>query len=185
MKNPKVSYRFAKALLDLAIERKEIDAVKADAEVVIKAFNESQDLRILCASPVIKPSDKEAVLTQAFSKSIKDISLQFMMLVVRHRREHNIKEIFERYVSLYKAQKGIVTASVTTSIELDKKLKKEFTKMVESITKKEVELEENVDADIIGGYILRVGDLELNSSLSGKLNRLKTEFKDNPYVAEF
>lgn len=183
MKNPKVASRFAKALLDLAIERNEIDAVKADAQIVINAVNNSEDLRILCASPVIKPKVKEAVIEQAFSKNISEISLKFMLLVVRHRREQNLKEIFERYISLYMIEKGIVKATVTTSIALDDALKSEFTTMVEGITKKEVELEEKVDTDIIGGYILRVGDLELNSSLAEKLKRLKTEFNDNPYVA--
>ena len=184
MKNPKVSYRFAKALLDLAIERNEIDAVKADSQVVINAMTESEDLRILCASPVIKPKVKESLMEQIFAKSISEISVKFISLVIRHRREHNLKEIFERYVSLYLVEKGIVTATVTTSIALDNTLKNEFISMVKGITHKEVELEEKVDTDIIGGYILRVGDVEMNASLSGKLNRLKTEFNDNPYVAE-
>jgi F-type H+-transporting ATPase subunit delta len=184
MKNPKVSYRFAKALLDLAKEQKVIDAVKADVQVVINALTESEDLRVLCASPVIKPKIKESLMEQIFAKSISDISLKFIQLVIRHRREHNLKEILERYVSLYLVEKGIVTATITTSIALDNTLKSEFTTMVKGLTKKEVELEEKVDPDIIGGYILRVGDLEMNASLSGKLNRLKTEFNDNPYVAE-
>ena len=184
MKNPKVSSRFAKALLDLAIERNEIDAVKADSQVVINAMTESEDLRILCASPVIKPKVKESLMEQIFAKSISEISVKFISLVIRHRREHNLKEIFERYVSLYLVEKGIVTATVTTSIALDNTLKNEFISMVKGITHKEVELEEKVDTDIIGGYILRVGDVEMNASLSGKLNRLKTEFNDNPYVAE-
>jgi F-type H+-transporting ATPase subunit delta len=184
MKNPKVSYRFAKALLDLAKEQKVIDAVKADVQVVINALTESEDLRVLCASPVIKPKIKESLMEQIFAKSISDISLKFIQLVIRHRREHNLKEILERYVSLYLVEKGIVTATITTSIVLDNTLKSEFTTMVKGLTKKEVELEEKVDPDIIGGYILRVGDLEMNASLSGKLNRLKTEFNDNPYVAE-
>ena len=184
MKNPKVSYRFAKALLDLARETKVIDAVKADVQVVINALTESEDLRVLCASPVIKPMVKEDLMEQIFAKSISEISLKFIQLVIRHRREHNLKEILERYISLYLVEKGIVTATVTTSIALDKELKSEFITMVKGLTHKEVELEEKVDADVIGGYILRVGDIELNASLSGKLNRLKTEFNDNPYVAE-
>jgi F-type H+-transporting ATPase subunit delta len=183
MKNPKVSYRFAKALLDLARERNVIDAVKADVQIVINALTASEDLRVLCASPVIKPKVKESLMEQIFAKNISDISLKFIQLVIRHRREHNLKEILERYISLYLVEKGIVTATVTTSIALDNELKEEFITMVKGLTNKEVELEEKVDADVIGGYILRVGDMEMNASLSGKLNRLKTEFKDNPYAA--
>jgi F-type H+-transporting ATPase subunit delta len=184
MKNPKVSYRFAKALLDLAKETKVMDAVKADAHVVINALKASEDLRVLCASPVIKPKVKESLMEQIFSKNISEIALKFIQLVIRHRREQNLQEIFERYISLFLVEKGIVTATVTTSIALDNALKTEFIAMVKGMTHKEVELEEKVDTDIIGGYILRVGDMEMNASLSGKLNRLKTEFNDNPYVAE-
>ncbi len=184
MKNPKVSYRFAKALLDLAKETNVMDAAKADAHVMINALTDSEDLRILCASPVIKPKIKESLMEQIFAKSISELSLKFVQLVIRHRREQNLKEIFERYISLYLVEMGIVKATVTTSVALDNALKSEFTKMVKGITHKEVELEEKIDADIIGGYVLRVGDVEMNASLSGKLNRLKTEFKDNPYVAE-
>lgn len=183
MKNPKVSYRFAKALLDLARETNVLDAVKADTHVVITALTESEDLRVLCASPVIKPKVKESLMEQIFAKNISEITLKFIQLVIRHRREHNLKEIFERYVSLYLVEMGIVRATVTTAIELDNTLKSEFISMVKGLTHKEVELEEKVDTDVIGGYILRVGDLEMNASLSGKLNRLKTEFNDNPYVA--
>lgn len=184
MKNPKVSYRFAKALLDLAKETNVIDAVQADSEVVINALKSSDDLRILCASPVIKPKVKESLMEQIFAKSISEVSLKFIQLVIRHRREHNLQEIFERYITLFLVEKGIVKATVTTPIALDSALKTEFIGMVKGITHQEVELEEKVDTDIIGGYILRVGDVEMNASLSGKLNRLKTEFKDNPYVAE-
>ena len=123
-------------------------------------------------------------MEQIFSKNVSEITLKFIQLVIRHRREHNLQEIFERYISLYLVEKGIVKATVTTSIALDSTLKSEFIGMVKGITNKEVELEEKVDTDIIGGYVLRVGDVEMNASLSGKLTRLKTEFNDNPYVAE-
>ena len=184
MRIPRVASRYAKALLDLAIERNEIDAVKADAEVVINALKESHDLRVFFSSPIIKPMVKESLVIEIFGKAVSEIAIKFMTLVIRHRREQNIGEILERYVALYLVEKGIVIADVTTSIALDDTLRTEFVKMVEGLTSKKVELNEKVDADIVGGYIVRVGDNEYDASISGKLNRLKTEFKDNPYVAE-
>jgi F-type H+-transporting ATPase subunit delta len=184
MKIPRVASRYAKALVGLAAERKELDAVKQDAELLLSALKESRELRVLFASPVVKADIKENVVKEAFGSSVQEITLKFISLVIQHRREHSIKEILERYIALYLVEKDVITASITTPIAMDDSLRTEFKNMIQGISKKEVEVEENVNPDIIGGYVLRVGDHELDASLAGKLKRLQTEFKDNPYVAE-
>ena len=111
--------------------------------------------------------------------------MQFMTLLTRHRREHNTADIFSRFIELYRIEKNIVSASITTAMPMDDALRSEFTNMIKTMSHKDVEITENVDADIIGGYKVRVGDKQLDATLKGKLKRLQTEFKDNPYVADF
>lgn len=185
MRIPKVASRYAKALVTLAVEQNVLDAVKKDADFVIATISASRDLRVLFASPVIKPDTKQKILNEIFASSVGELTMQFMMLLSRHRREQNTLEIFKRFIDLYRVEKNIVSASITTAVSMDEELKSEFKAMIQNITKKDVEMNESVDADIIGGYKVRVGDLELDATLSGKLKRLQTEFKDNPYVAEY
>ena len=184
MRIPRVASRYAKALVSIAQERNELDVVKNDVEVVLKALRESRDLRAVIASPVIKPDIKKNILNEIFSKSIGELSLRFLTLLVDQRREHNTKEVLESYVTQYLIAKNIVKAYVTTPIELDDSFRKAFSDMVHNQTEKDVLLEEKVNPDLIGGFVVRVGDLEYDASISGKLKKLKREFEENPYASE-
>ncbi len=185
MRNARVASRYAKALVSLAVELNELDGVKKDVDFVLNTVVGSRDLRVLFASPVVKPDAKQSIITEIFSKYIGELTLKFMMLVTQHRREQNTKEILNRFVDLYYQEKNIVKAFITTPMALDNELREEFKKMVKSFSHKQVEINETVNADLIGGFVVRVGDNELDASISGKLKRLRTEFKDNPYTTQF
>ena len=183
MKNARVASRYAKALVSLAVERKELDAVRQDVDFVLNTINGSRDLRVLFASPVVKPDTKQNILTEIFGKHVGKLTLQFLMLLSKHRREANTREILKRFVDLYYIEKNIVIASIKTAMQIDDDLRAEFIALVENFTKgKKVEIEETIETDLIGGFVVRVGDNQIDASISGKLNRLKTEFKDNPYT---
>ena len=185
MRNPKVASRYAKALIDLSIERKELDAVKKDVEDVIKALKGSKELRVLLSSPVIKPLIKQDIIKAIFTGKVNEIMINFLNLLITHKREHFALEVLESFNKQYYIVKNIVIASVTTAIELDDTLRAEFTKMVKDATKEEVRIEEKINPDIIGGFIVRVGDYELDSSIAGRLKRLSREFEENPYASAY
>ena len=183
MRNARVASRYAKALVSLAVERKDLDAVRQDVDFVLNTIKGSRDLRVLFNSPVVKPDTKQKILTEIFGKHIGELTLQFLMLLSKHRREANTQEILKRFVELYFKAKDIVTATLVTPIAMDAELRAEFEKMIKTIGNKQVEITEKVNPDIIGGFVVRVGDNQIDASIAGKIKRLKTEFKDNPYTS--
>lgn len=185
MTNARAAGRYAKALVDLAIERNELDRVKTDLDLVMASIRESKDFRSLLASPVIKPHQKNKVLDAIFASSLSQHTMLFLHLLVDHGREGITKQVIERFHGMYLKHMGITLAKLTTSTPLTAELRAKFQTMVTEMTGKKVELEELVDEKIIGGFILRVNDQQIDSSVTGKLHKLKQQYQDNLYVADY
>ena len=182
MVNTKLARRYAKSLFDLAEERKSSVAVFADMELVRNVVSSSRDFRKLIQNPVITTDKKLAVLKSIFAGKVNEVTLSFFSILAKKRREEYMGEIAESYISLYRAQKGIMTAQLLTAVPADEALKRRITEIVQKDTGKKVELEERVDASIIGGFILSVGDRQFDESVARKLRTLHREFETNPFV---
>lgn len=185
MSNARVAGRYAKALLDLAVERNELDAVKTDMDQVHAAIRESREFSNLLNSPVIKPHQKKKVMDAIFSSALNPISNMFLKLLIDHGRESLTAQVIRRFQEMYLKAKGITLAQLTTSAPLNAKLRAKFTTLVTQMTGSQVELDEKVDENIIGGFILRVNDRQIDTSVTGQLHKLKQQYKDNLYVADF
>lgn len=182
MVNTKLARRYAKSLFDLAEEKRVADAVFADMELVRNVSASSREFRKLLQNPVVTTDKKLAVLKSVFAGKVNDVTLSFFSILTKKRREEYMSEIAESYVSLYRQQKGIMTATLLTAVPADEALKKRITEIVQKDTGKKVELEERVDASIIGGFILSVGDKQFDESVARKLRALHREFETNPFV---
>lgn len=185
MSNARAAHRYAKALLDLAIERNELDRVHADLDIVKASISESRDFRNLLASPVIKPWQKAKVLKAVFETSLTETTNKFLELLVDHSRENMTAEVIKSFHQMFLKSKGIAPAKITSSSPLTAELREKITLIVKQMTGKEVELEEKVDAELIGGFVLRVGDKQIDTSVAGQLHELKQQYKDNLYVADY
>jgi len=183
MRIPRVASRYAKSLVSLAQERNELDAIKNDVDFILSALKEHRELRAVIASPVIKPKKKKTILSEVFASSVSGLTITFLHLLVDHRREQNAQEVLESFKTQYLVAKNIVKAIITTPIELDDELRAQFMAMVKEQTKHEVLIEEKINPELIGGYVVRVGDMEYDASISGKLKKLKREFEENPYAS--
>lgn len=175
MKATRVAARYSKALLDLALERNELDSVKNDALVVLEALKESRDLRNLFASPVVKPSQKLKVLNEVFGKAISPLSVQFLQLVVKHGRDKDMNTIFNQFMTLYREHNNIVEVEVTTSSKVSNAVIAEIVKKLEESTKKTVEVVEKVDESLIGGYVVDMKNYRLDASVATGIQKLKRE----------
>lgn len=185
MTNARAAGRYAKALLDLAVERNELEVVQSDLNTVLASIRESREFRNLLASPVIKPFQKKAVLKAVFGPILSAHTNLFLDLLVDHGREGITKQVIERFHEMYLKVKGITHAKVTTSVALSADMRARFQTMVTEMTGKQVELEEKVDESIIGGFILRVNDQQIDTSVTGQLHKLKQQYQDNLYVADY
>jgi F-type H+-transporting ATPase subunit delta len=182
MAETKVARRYAKSLLDLAKEKGEIEAVNNDMKLLAEVCNSNHDLRLLLGSPIISNDKKLAILKRVFSGKISALSMSFFDVISRKGRESHLESIAVEFTRLYKEHKGIQTAIVTSAVGLDEKLRDQVYKMIKESLNSEIELIEKVDKDLIGGFILRVGDKQYDASISRDLRLMRQELIDTSYI---
>lgn len=187
MSNQRVAYAYAKSLMDLAIERGELETVYQDFLHLADLARSNRDLELAMRSPIISSEKKLAILKALFEKrGATKSTLSFFEIISRKGREEVLADIAREFQVLYRIHNSIQLAEVTTTIPLDDKLRTEFTKIVKEISgMKEVKLTEKINPELIGGFILRVNDRQLDESLSSKLRALKVEFSQNHYESKF
>ena len=182
MLDTKVARRYAKSLLDLAKEKGELEEVNNDMKLLAQVCSSNHDLRLLLGSPIISSDKKLSVLKRVFSNKISALSMSFFDVISRKGRESYLEVIAIEFTRLYKEYKGIQTAIVTSAIGLDDNLRTQVYKMVKESLNSEVELIEKVDKDLIGGFIIRVGDKQYDASISRDLRLMRQELVDTSYV---
>jgi len=186
MRNTRAASRYAKSLLELAIERKELDAVYADIKLIADTCNASKELILMLDSPIIKSDKKQAVLKQLFASKIGETVLAFIGILTNKKREFLIDDIAKAFVLQYNIHQNICSAKIISAVPLTDKARKNILDAIQAIQiDKKVELVEEVNKDIIGGIIVRVGDRQVDASIQRKLIELKKNFSKNEYIADF
>tara|TARA_R110002167_G_scaffold206691_9_gene410762 strand:- start:827 stop:1366 length:540 start_codon:yes stop_codon:yes gene_type:complete len=175
MNNSRAAIRYAKAILDLAVEQKATDAVEKDMRSVAGTIAESQDLREMLANPVVNGLTKKKALLEVF-KGCSTLTEGSISLLVDNKRISMLQEVAYQYIILNEQLKGKEVAYVTTAVPLTPELEKKLLQQVAKITGSIVSLENKIDESIIGGFVLRVGDLQYDASIANKLSNLKREF---------
>ncbi len=176
---------YAKALLDLAQEQNEVEAIRKDMQMVAATLNGSREFASVMASPIVKADKKIAILKEIFGAKVHKITERFFEIVVNHGREGALRVIAQGYEDMYLHLKGIERVKVTTAYPLSEVEIKAVAEKAAAYTGKEVELNQEVNEDIIGGMVLRVGDKRYNGSLAHQLKTLRRQFKDNQYIKDF
>lgn len=177
MKVGKIAVRYAKALFMSAKDRDVLETVKEDTELILAAVTGLPDLQKLLESPVIEAGKKTSALLSIFEGKISDLAMDFIRLVTGNHREDYLDGISRHYIKLYKEEKGIKIASVETAAPLTKEVRQEMIALIKKTFKAEIELHEEVKSELIGGFVLRVEDQQLDSSVRGKLERIKKELQ--------
>jgi F-type H+-transporting ATPase subunit delta len=136
-------------------------------------------------NPVINADKKKKVITHIFGASVNTISLSFMSLMIRKRRERYLPSIAEAFTDLYKASKGIKTAYVSSAVELAAKDKAGILEILSKLTDQKIELIEKVNEALLGGFVFNLDDFQLDQSISTKVKQLKKDFEKNPFVKGF
>ncbi len=185
MKGARITHRYAKSLMDLAVERNELHQAYEGMQVVLNTCNENRDLRVLLQSPVVNTDQKTKILMSVFD-GLAPMVREFIEIVVRKKREPLLQHIASDLVMMYKEYNNIRTYSVTTASPLGEELRKKVHKIIDSQGRGgTIELEEKIDSSILGGFIVRLGDQLYDASLSSRFNDLRQEFSKNPYLTDF
>jgi F-type H+-transporting ATPase subunit delta len=181
-----VASRYAKSLFQLSLEKGALEEVHSDMLTFTQTVDSNRDFSLMLKSPVISHFKKWAILKAIFGEKFHHFTLALLEIACKKNRESVLHAVAKEFHRLFIVYKGIQKATITTAAPLDDELRKKVLEVVKSISgKTEVELIENIDPDIIGGYVLRVDDRQLDESLSGKLTLLRQEFNKNPYIKEF
>lgn len=185
MQDTKVARRYANSLLGLAIERQIADKVNEDMLLVATTCKQNRELSLLFKNPIVNSDKKEAIMNGLFGSKVDAVSFSFMKIIARKGREHYLEEIAAAYTSLYKHFKGVKSGVVTTAFPMDAGLRAQIMDIIKRAKGDSIELKEEINKEIIGGFILRIGDVEYDASISNKLKALKNEFDDNLYVKQY
>ncbi|WP_273568720.1 ATP synthase F1 subunit delta [Maribacter halichondriae] len=175
MSDSRAAIRYAKAILDLAVENKATDALEKDMRSISSTVSESKELREMLASPVIPGANKKKALNAIF-KGSHSITGGLLDMLVDNKRIGMLNEVALKYTILNEQLKGEGVAFVMTAVPLTAELEKKVLKQIGKFTADKVTIENKIDESIIGGFILRVGDLQYDASIANKLNNLKREF---------
>ena len=182
MKDARPALRYAKAILNLAKEKSVETEVNADMQLIASTISENLDLEIMLKSPVIKSSDKKNALIKIFSDKIHVISLGIFDLLQENKRMNMLLSIAKQYSIIYDYSKSIQVAKVTTAIPLTTELETKVMEKIVELTNNKASLENSVNPSILGGFILRVGDVQYDASISNHLNELRKEFDNSHYI---
>ncbi|MDJ1505099.1 ATP synthase F1 subunit delta [Xanthocytophaga agilis] len=176
MAESRAAHRYAKALLDLAIEKGIVEQVHTDMQLLANTCEENRNLVNLLQSPIVSHYKKFAVLRDIFKSRVSVDSFSIFEIITKKNREEILFDVAKEFHSLYNDYKGVQVAEVITTFAVDDTLRSQFKQMVTKSTgKTNVELKEKVDTGLIGGFILQIGDRQIDESVKGKINRLKQQ----------
>lgn len=177
MSAQRIAVRYAKSLLDLAIERGELDQVLHDMDQ-LKASLSSRDFYLLVKSPIISLGKKQSIFKRLFKDKLNKTVNSFLNIMVRKGRENLLPEIVQAFEEQYRAHKHISPVVLTTAVELDDKTIAQIKdKLIQSgQTEKNVELLVKVDPSLLGGFLLEFEGKQYNTSVAHKLNEMRKQF---------
>ena len=178
MNEARAALRYAKATLDYAVEKKAADKVEEDMRTIASVISESTELQNVLSSPVVNSKLKKDSLDAIFKGSNK-ITLGLIDTLTTNKRIEMLQEVAYKYIILFEKMKGEDVAYVTSAVPLTADLEKKILAQVTKMTGNKVTIENKVDESIVGGFILRVGDLQYDASVANKLNGLKREFTNS------
>ena len=176
MNDSKISVRYSKALFLSALEKGILDKVNQDM-IFISEVCKIPDIKEFLHSPIIVPSKKIAIFHKMLGDNVEEITLSLIDLVVKNGRESYIPAIARVFIHETMKHKGITESVLTTAVKVEPNVKKQITDLISEVFKTKVELKENIETDIIGGFILRIDDNYIDASLRNKLRKIKKELK--------
>ena len=173
-----ISKIYGDALYELALERNMTDALTDEVNAVITILSENPQFNKLMNHPKIVREEKEEIIVQIFKDRISDELTGFLKIMITNDRYKELVPTLEYFIGRVKELKNIGIAYVTTAVEMSDTQKKDIRqRLIDTTNYVEMEMNYNVDADIIGGIIIRIGDRVVDSSIRTKLSDLSRDLK--------
>ncbi len=175
MNESKIAVRYAKALFSLSKEMKLLEKVRSDMEYLIKLIGDVEEFKLLMDNPVLKPSKKMDILNSILKNHIHPITNSLIELIVHNNRLSYLGSVARIYLDLYKKDQGIEPATLLTAVPIDQDLRHTLIRIIEKKMNIRIELQEETNPDLIGGFVLKIGNHQIDASISTQLEKIKKE----------
>lgn len=183
MPNPRLAVRYAKALLDLSVEKGKLEEVFADMQWLQSVSKSNKDFVNLLKSPIVKEATKLKILYAVAGENIGELSKAFISLLISKNREANLPEIASAFLTQYRTYKNIQIVKLTTATPISDVLKNKIVNEVkEKAGLQNIQLEEAVNPDLIGGFVLEVGSKMVDASIAYDLKAIAKQFNNNDFI---
>lgn len=181
MRNTKAALRYAKSLLELALEQNKLDRCFQDMKMIQTVLDQSDELKSVLRSPVITQAKKDKILKELFGDKVDVLTMSFLNIVGEKGRDSLLPEIISAFVDQVKRYKQIMVAKIVSAVPLSDELRQKIRDIILKVHEGKLELVEEVDEEIIGGFILNIADKRIDASIRGQIRELRKEFSQNPY----
>ena len=184
MLNPRLAGRYAKSLIDLAVEKNALEQVYDDMLLLQNIFKNNREFVTIMKSPVILPGKKEDIFRAvAQGGRISQFTTLFFQLLIRKSREASFPEIVNAFIDQYKVKKNIQTIKLTTAKPVSDEIRQEIVRKVQAQSpNKQIDLKTEVKEDLIGGFVLEMGDTLVDASIAYDLKAIKKQFLNNDFI---
>lgn len=182
MSDIRVASRYSKSLIELANEKGILKQVHQDMLLFSSVVSQNRDFQLMLTNPVIKSDKKLKVINSIFAGKVQKMTLMFFNLVAQKSREAVLLSMTSEFERQYNEVKGIQVATVVSAVPFAPAQRDALIKQLTLETGKIIQLKESVDPSLIGGFVLRVGDKQIDSSVKNSLRKLRKDFKDNSYI---
>ena len=177
MSGIRAAIRYAKAILEIADSKGVASEVSADMTSIATTITGNSELTHFIQNPLIKTDIKKNVVLEVFA-SVNPVTQSLFHLLLENKRFEILAAIAVEYNNLFDVMNGVEVAKVTTAFPMDAALEAKVLAKIATFSDKKVTIENTVDASIIGGFILRIGDKQYNASVANRLHVLKRELSN-------
>ena len=185
MTDSRVASRYAKSLIELAIEKGALENIYQDMRLFAQTCDSNRDFKLMLKNPIVNHGKKKAILYKIFQGKVNESTLAIFDIITRKNREAILPAVAEEFIQQYRQHKNIDKVTVTTSVPLTSALREKLISQIQERTGNKVDLTEKVDPDLIGGFVLQIGDRMMDNSVKSKLKALEYEFTDESYTKGF
>lgn len=185
MKGTKLAGRYAKAFFELVLELNQVEEVFKDINLINNTFASCHELTTVINSPVIRTDKKLKILNSVFQKHISKVTLRYLTLILKKRRELHINIICSEFIKLYKNYKNIITIEIFSASELEKSTIESIKNTIKKYTNANVETVEHIQPKLLGGISYKFNDYYIDASVKTQLTKLKKALMDKSYEPSF
>jgi F-type H+-transporting ATPase subunit delta len=176
MNDSKISVRYARALFQSALEKKVLENVFHDM-IFVSKICVLPEVKELLSSPIIPPSKKNKILLALLTGNVEKLTVSMISMIVSNGRESFIPAIARVFMHDTMKYNGITESVLTTAVKVDINIKNQISEFMSGILGTKIELKENIDSGIIGGFILKIDDKYIDASIRNKLRKIEKELK--------